>query len=198
MNKSKLKFILILLITQLLVSTTCADEPYYGFYPSPKGLDYKLFRHNIFGFEIDIPANWTIGVTGDAPTQVIIIYPEGMNTAEITPEYETISIGILPISGITLQEASGVAILGMQQGHNGIKMRGKPSNRRINGNSAINFSYLWPSKTGNTVLENVTLVHYNKRIYSVTIRTVERISKPKFRSHLSMVNSFKPFQPVAF
>jgi hypothetical protein len=43
-------------------ATVLAKNPYYGFYPSTKGKDFKLLKHNILGFSIDIPSTWTFGV----------------------------------------------------------------------------------------------------------------------------------------
>lgn len=175
-----------------------ANEPYYGFYPSKMGVNYKLLRHNIFNFELDIPKDWIFGVAGSTLGQVILIYPEGFNTAKFAPSYETISIGIIPITGITLVKAYDYILLGMSQNHNGLMVIKEKTIAAVGNNKAINFIYTWPSKTGNIVKENVFLVKYRKRIYSITIRTIEPIFWQQKKTHEEIVNTFKPIEPVQF
>ncbi len=175
-----------------------AKEPYYGFYPSEKGANYKLFRHNIFGFEVDIPKNWTFGVAGKAPGQIIMMYPAGLNTAKFSLSYETISVGIIPIANITLTEAYEYTLLGMKQSHKGLKIIKKSTDVKINGSKAVNFIYTWLSKTGNTIEENVFLLEYGPRIFSITTRTIEPVSEKQRKIHERIVNAFKPIKPVQF
>lgn len=175
-----------------------AEEPYYDFYPSEKGLDYKLFRHNIFSFEVDVPKNWTFGVAGKAQGQVIMMYPEKLNTGKFSPSYGTISVGIIPVSNISLVNAYEHISLAMQQSHKGLMIIQKNSHTEINNNKAINFVYTWPSRTGNTIKENVFLVEYGQRIYSVTIRTIDPISEKRKKIHNGIVSIFRPIKPVQF
>ncbi len=175
-----------------------ASSLYYGFYPSSKGAEFKLFRHNIFSFEVDIPQNWTFGVAGKAPGQVIMMYPEAVNTGKFAPSYETISVGIIPIPNVTLVKAYEYTLLGMKQSHKGLKIIQENTNVEINNNKVINFIYTWPSKTGNTIKENVFLIEYGKRIYSITTRTIDPISGNQKKTHEGIVNAFKPIKPVQF
>ena len=194
----KIIFILAVIVITIISSLGYAQKPYYGFYSSERGENYKLFRHNIFGFEVDIPKNWTFGVTDKAPAQVIMMYPEGLNTAKFFPSYETISVGIIPIANIELAEAYEYTLLGMQQSHKGLNILKKNTDLKINGNKAINFIYTWPSKSGNTIKENVFLIEYGPRIYSITIRTIEPVSEKQSKIHQQIVSAFKPIKPVQF
>jgi hypothetical protein len=119
----KRNFLLLAIILTLL-PTICgnAKEPYYGFYPSNKGVNYKLFRHNMFSFEVDIPKDWTFGVAGKAPGQVVMMYPERANTAKFRPSYETISVGIIPVANVTLADAYKNTLLGMMRYHEDLKI----------------------------------------------------------------------------
>ena len=189
---------LAVIIITIISGLGYAQVPYYGFYPSEKGENYKLFRHNIFGFEVDIPKNWTFGVTGKAPGQIIMMYPEGLNTAKFSPSYETISVGILPIANIELAEAYKYTLLGMKRSHNGLNILKNNTDIKINGNKAINFIYTWPSKSGNTIKENVFLIEYGPRIYSITTRTIDPVSEKQSKIHEQIASAFKPIKPVQF
>lgn len=74
----------------------------------------------------------------------------------------------------------------------------KNSHTEINNNKAINFVYTWPSRTGNTIKENVFLVEYGQRIYSVTIRIIDPISEKQKEIHNGIVSTFRPIKPVQF
>jgi len=173
-----------------------AASPYYAFYPSTKGPQYKLFQHNVFNFEVDLPADWTFGVAGKPPGQVIMMYPGKLNTGKFSPGYETISIGILPTPNISLEDAHEATTLGMKQVHEGIQFPNDKSKGSINGNESLNFSYIWSSKTGNKIKENVTLVKYKDRVYSVNVRTIEPISEKSIETHNGIISTFKPIAPV--
>lgn len=185
---------LIFTIVIFIFNTGYSEEPYYAFYPSEKGSNYKLFRHNIFNFEVDIPKTWTFGVSGKSPNQVIVMYPDGMDTGKFRPSYETISVGIIPIPNTSLQKAYEYILLGMKQSHKGLKITQKNNNLEISSNKAINFTYTWSSRTGNTIKENVFLVEHGKRIYSITIRTIDPISEKQKKTHKSIVSTFKPIE----
>jgi len=191
-------FVIVFITITIIPNIGNAVEPYYGFYPSEKGLDYKLFRHNIFSFEVDIPKNWIFGVAGKAQGQVIMMYPEGLNTGKFSPSYETISVGIIPVLNIPLLKAYEHTLLGLQQLHKGFKIIQKYSHTEINNNKAINFVFSWPSRTGNTIKENALLVKYGQRIYSVTIRTIDPISEKRKKTHNDILNTFKPIKSVQF
>ncbi len=192
----KILLILALIAIATMSNSSYAQDPYYGFYPSTKGSNYKLFRHNIYNFEVDMPKNWTFGVAGKGFGQVVMMYPESLNTGNFFPSYQTISIGIIPMENITLQEAYESVLLGMNHMHNDVVITQKVINAKINNNKAVNFIYTWLSKTGNTIKEDVFLVEYKSRIYSVTTRTIEPISKEQNKMHRQIVNSFKPIEPV--
>lgn len=194
----KIIFVLVFIFVTIMPNISFTKEPYYGFYPSEKGVNYKLFRHNIFNFEVNIPKNWTFGVAGKPPGQVIMMYPEGVNTGKFAPSYETISVGINPIPNVSLVKAYEYTLLGMKQFHKGLKIIHKNSNVEINNNKAINIIYTWPSKTGNIIKENVFLVEHEQRIYSITTRTIDPSSEKQKKTHKGIVNTFKPIKPVQF
>ncbi len=194
----KLVFVLLCTIVTIMVSIGYAKEPYYGFYPSEKGANYKLFRHNIFSFEVDMQKDWTFGVAGKAPGQVIMMYKEGVNTGKFAPSYETISVGIIPMPNITLVKAYEYTLVGMKQSHKGLKIIQQKTNVEINTNKVINFIYTWPSKTSYTIKENVFLVEYGQRIYSITIRTIDPITRSQKKIHEEIIGAFRPIKPVHF
>ena len=187
------KFIICLLIPLSLNSFFInAEEPYYGFYPSEKGLLYKLFRHNLYNFEIQLPKNWIFGVAGKVPNQVIIMYPQELNVSQFSSIYETITVGIIPISNITLDKSYEYTMLGMESSHNKLVIIKAKNIVTVNGNPAINVVYQWPSKTGNIINESVYLIKYGNKIYSLTTRTTT--SGKKLNIHQSIINTFNPIK----
>ncbi len=160
------------------------------------GSQFKLFRHNVFNFEVDIPNNWVFGVAGKPPGHVILMYPAGLNTGEFVPGYETIDVGILRQTHISLEAAHKALAAGMMQAHQGIAFSNDKSIGSLNGNESLAFSYSWPSKTGYTINENVSIVKYKDRIYTITIRTIEPISAKSHKNHETIIKTFKPTAPV--
>lgn len=169
---------------------------YYGFYPSEKGTCYKTFKHNIFGFSIDIPSNWVFGVNGEPPSTVVLIYPEGMITNKFTDYYETIEIGQLPVQNITLEQAQQMTMLGMNQKHSNITGGNQSSNAVINGNKSISWIFQWQSQAGYTVVEYITLVQGGEKIRSVAVRTARKDFDLRLQFYDNIVHSFKPCNPA--
>ena len=187
--------ILLAIIFPSLVNAGDAQQPYYGFFPSEKGQNQKRFVHNIFGFSIDIPSTWVFGVNGVPPTAVVFLYPEGLNTGKFSKDYETIEIGHLPFAGITLEDAQRAVMHGMSGKHPSFTMVQKPKTTTLNGLSAIVWLYKWPSKTGYTVSEYITLVQSESGIRSLAVRTTRRDFASRLSFYDGMLATFQPFDP---
>ena len=153
------------------LNTATEKQPYYAFYPSAKGQSHKRFQHNIFGLSVDIPANWIFGVNGTPPTAVVFLYPEGLTVSSFSPDYETIELGqLLPVKP-SLEEAQKLVMSGMQSKHPNITTITRPTKTVLNRRPAISWTFQWPSKSGYTVVEYVTLVQDESRIRSIAVRT---------------------------
>ena len=201
LNKSRLQFLTLLLISVLAfsccetkevqkeVEIENSSEPAYGFYDSEKGPEFKLFKHQLLGFEITIPANWIFGIVGQSQFAVAMIYPEELNTAEFSNDFETIEIGKIPSGDITLNEAYENVMLGMQQKHSIIDTILKREDYNLKNNSGIRWSYTWQSKTDFVVFEEISLIKFNDEIRSITIRTVNEPTTDKLSFYREMVES---------
>ena len=165
-----------LVLTVLICQSSWAQDksPYYGYFPSKIGSEWKQLQHNIIGFAIDIPSTWTFGIKGQPPTAAALLYPESMNLAQFSAEYGHLEIGTLPMKGISLTEAAGYTLKGMRQGHPNLVMIEEPKEQNIAGMPTITFSFSWLSKTGFTLIEKVRLLEEKGVIYSLTIRATQR------------------------
>jgi hypothetical protein len=172
-----------------------AQQPYYGFFPSEKGQNHKRFVHNIFGFSIDIPSTWVFGVNEVPPTAVVFLYPEGLNTGKVSKGYETIEIGQFPFAGMTLKEAQQTVMQGMGAKHPIFTIVQKPKKTTLNGMSAISWIYQWPSKTGYTVVEYITLVQSSSGTRSLAVRTTRRDYASRLSFYDGILKTFHPFKP---
>lgn len=186
----KVLIIVLLFFTITAYTQDTNSKPYYAFYPSAKGFDYKEFKHNIFGFNITIPSNWTFGVSGSFPEQVVVIYPEGLNTSQISGEFEMIEIGNIPVTDINPQEAISLVLSGMYLHHNDLKIDKDKYILEINGFQAISSTFSWKSKNGNTIMEYITLISTSIGYRSVTIRVTEPLYIEKRRIWIHSFGEF--------
>jgi hypothetical protein len=168
------------------------DKPYYAFYPSSKGSDYKEFRHNIFGFSVDIPASWIFGIVNKNNLPVVLIYPEQIKTGEFTDSYETIEIGMITKNGISLEEASEYTLDGMQLGHVEYKILKAPYATNIDGQASRAFTATWISKSGFTIYEYIWLIAYKDEIRTICLRTTFD-PEDKMGLYTNIVNSYEAF-----
>jgi|GEM_PF-2552475 len=168
---------------------------YYGFFPSERGSDYKKFVHNILGFSIDIPSTWIFGVSGTPPTAVVFLYREGLDTGKISKDYETIEIGQIPSNEMNLAEAYNVVMRGMKAKHPKFIIVKEPFVGKINGLPSMSWIYDWPSKTGFTVTEYITLVKSPDSIRSLAVRTTLSEYSSKLEFWDSILQTFEPFKP---
>ena len=176
-------------------STALCQATAYGYSSSSKGHDYKKFTHNILGFSIDIPSTWTFGINGAPPAAVVIIYPEGLNTGIFSAEYEAIEIGTLPAqTARSLSEAYDNVLYGMKSSHPNMTMLQSPQYTTLNSHNGIQWTHQWPSKTGFSISEFITLIETQSGIRSLAVRTTQDISL-KQSYYLSILNTFEPFQP---
>lgn len=171
---------------------TSPEKQYYGFYQSRLGSGYKRLQHDLLGFSIDIPNDWHFGVNGADKTAVVIIYPEHINTAFITENYETLEIGVLPFTGISLVQAYDMIVAGMMVDKRRFNLIDRHQKTDINNLPAIHFSYTWQSKTGVIIKEWVNLIEYHNQIRSVTFRSAENIFENRKDLYQIIVNSFDP------
>lgn len=170
-------------------------QPYYSFLPSKQGINHKKFVHNIFGFSIDIPSTWVFGVNGTPPTAIIFLYREGLNTGKLSKDYETIEISQIPFVGMKLKEAQETVMIGMKAKHSNLKMLSTPIKGQVNGRAAISWIYEWPSKTGYTVVEYLTLIQSSSGTRSLAVRTTRRDYASRLKFYDGIINTFEPFKP---
>lgn len=185
----------LLVIVLTLLANTAKAEQAYEFSPSGKGKNYKKLVHNILGFSIDMPSAWTFGVNGNPPTTVIVLYPNGMNTGKLSKDYEMIEIGNISFIDTTLEQAQQAVMRGMHAKHPSLKLVQKPKRMTLNGMSAISWIFEWPSKTGYTVVEYVTLAESAFGIRSLVIRTTNTNYSSKLVFYNDILTSFRPFKP---
>lgn len=172
-----------------------ATNAYYGFYPSSKGTEFKQFRHNIFGFAIDIPSTWVFGVNGTPPTAVVFLFKEGLNTAKLSKDYEVVEIGQIPFGNMGLEEAQLTVMRGMRAKHPNLKIVASPTTATLNGRPSISWTYQWPSKTGYTVVEYVTLVQSKSGMRSLAVRTTREDISFRYTFYDSILGTFEPYKP---
>lgn len=170
-------------------------DEYYGFFPSRKGATFKLFRHNILGFEIDMPANWTFGVVGAPPNAVALLYPDGLNTAKLSPDWKTIELGALSVPGLSLADAAKHTQQGMNSKHPGCRVTHELASTTVGTQSAVTWTYTWQSKTGNVVTEKLYLVQFGKSVRSVAVRSASPDPKVDLAAGDEMVQTFVPKAP---
>ena len=183
------------LLCASFASTALCQAPAYGYSLSSMGNDYKKFVHNLLGFSIDIPLTWTFGINGALPAAVVIMYPEGLDTGIFSAEYEAIEIGTLPAhTARSLSEAYDNVLYGMKSSHPDMTMLQTPHYTTLNSHNGIQWTYRWPSKTGFSITEFITLIDTQSGIRSLAVRTTQEFSlKQSF--YISILNTFEPFQP---
>lgn len=164
------------------------EKAYYAFYPSSKGSDFKKFQHNILGFAIDMPVNWTFGVVTKNNIPVVLLYPDGLNTGEFSATYETIEIGKIPLADISLEEAKKYTQDGLKLAHPGLEI---VDDSEISKQDMASFILRWPSKTKYTVYEYISLFKFKNEIRSIAVRTTfDPYEKMNF--YKEILNSFNP------
>jgi len=169
--------------------------PYYGFYPSPRGAEFKELRHNILGFAVTIPSSWIFGVTGQPPLQVAILYPQSLNTAVISDRYETVEIGCLPLEGITLGDAQARVQQGMSTVHPGVQTLEPPLYGETGGRRTVSWLLSWKSQTGTVIVDRPMLMEFQRQVRTVTIRAAAEVFYLQ-RTELEAVQlSFVPYDP---
>lgn len=188
------------LVIAPIILVACAlsassQQPYYGFFPSSRGEQFKKFVHNILGFSIDIPSTWIFGVNGTPPTAVVFLYPEGINTGIFSADYEVIEVGQIPAyTGTTLQKAQENVMSGMKTSHPNLKFLQNPAATSINGRAAVKWTYQWTSKTGLTIIEYIALVESSSGIRSLAVRTARNDFYSRQPVYDAILNTFEPFQ----
>ncbi|MDD4980930.1 MAG: hypothetical protein PHC54_06675 [Candidatus Omnitrophica bacterium] len=171
------------------------DKSYYAFYPSAKGNEYKEFRHNIFGFSIDMPSIWTFGVVNKDNLPVVLLYPDGLDTGKFTDSYETMEIGLIPERSISLEEAQKYVLDGMKAGHAGYKILKEPHATRFSEQAGRAFIALWVSKTGFSIYEYISLIPYKDQIRTICVRTTFNPQK-NLKLYDDIINSYKAFDQM--
>ena len=192
-----LRLVCLLLLFAPAVHLRAEDqqEPYYGFYPSDKGASHKKFVHNIFGFSMEIPSEWTFGVNGTPPLAVILLYREGLDTSRFCADYETMEIGKLAIEGKDIEEARDMVMRGMKAKHAGLTVTKIPAESKLAGFPSVSWICTWPSKSGFTVTEYITLVRSTSGTRSIAVRTTRADMESRKEFYDDLIGSFKPFAP---
>jgi len=171
-----------------------AKEQNYGFYESDKGAEYKEFRHNIFGFSVDIPNNWIFGVVTKDNIPVVLLYPEGLNTGRFSSDYETIEIGEIPLKEkVSLADAKKYTLDGMRLGHQNYEIINESQKMLQSGKECIWFLAKWPSKTGFDIYEYVFFIDSDDQVRTVAVRTTFDIKNRK-AFYDQIIESFNSFQ----
>lgn len=183
---------LLLVLAAACSSSEHADKPFYGFYPSAQGADWKQLRHNLFEFSIDVPSSWTFGIAGQPPTAVVLLFPESMNAGQITRDYGTVEIGRIEGPQGSLRELADMAIVGIRQKHASLQLDVPPREVRIAGRQAVSFEYTWPSMTGFQIVEQVSLVSDAGRVYSIAVRATREAMRDNGRMYARVSSTFKP------
>lgn len=185
--------VLLLIISSGVFAREPAAEPYYGFYPSPIGADWKKLKHNLLGFSIDVPASWTFGVSGTGALVVALLYPETIDTSKFHENYQSIEIGRIGGS-MTLEQVKRSVVAGMLQKHMDAEVIapivGQPKDKELKDNVVI----AWTSKTNIRVVEDITLVRTPDSIRSVTVRSSESVARTNKAVHRRIVESFVAHQ----
>ena len=172
------------------------DAAYYGFFPSARGSAFKLFRHNILGFEIDIPASWVFGVVGAHPNAVALLYPEGLNTAKLGPDWKTIELGEIPFPGVSPQDAMELVLNGMRSKHASLRVVSEPAATKIGGRSSVTSTITWTSKAGFVVTEKLYVVEFGKALRSVAVRSANPDPARDLTDGDGVIQTFVPLQPA--
>lgn len=190
---------LICLFSAMMIATPCYaagdQDAYYGFFPAQKGTNHKKFIHNIFGFSIEIPSTWVFGVNGTPPTAVVFLYHEGIDTGKLSEDYETIEIGQIPFGGMKLADAYDTVMRGMRVKHPNLTIVKQPAVGKVNGQPSMSWIYEWPSKTGYTVMEFITLVDSSSGMRSLVVRTTRRDYSSRMEFYSAILETFEPFRP---
>jgi len=169
--------------------------PYYGFYPSSLGPSHKVLRHNLFGFQIDMPSDWNFGVNARGGLPVVLLYPPNMNTTQITDAYQSIEIGSLPLPKISLEEAHRHLMTGMRMAHPALREVEPPVRVKVQNAEALQSLFTWQSKSQVEIAEWVTLVDNAHGIRSVTVRSAYGLFKRQRGMLRSLTATFQAFEP---
>jgi len=169
-----------------------SEQAYYAFYPSSLGEDWKRFQHNIFGFSIDMPASWMFGVHTKQPAYpVIMLYPDGIDTSKFSDKFEMIEIASFPAD--SLDAAFQNVLQGMRVSHPGLVLdKEKKETVFVGGENALEFQISWPSKTGYSIIEHITLISYNEQIRSIAVRAVDNLFKQHEQLYQKIVHTYRP------
>jgi len=119
-----------------------------------------------------------------------------MNTAVLSPAYEMVEIGRIPVDGLPLRRAQEIVLSRMRMKHQGLRVIDEPVNLRVGKNEALRWSYAWPSKTGLTIYERNTLIAYEGSVRTVTARTARSDYKSYLEFYDRIVMTFRPNEPA--
>lgn len=144
--------------------------PYYGFYPLADNPHQKELQHNLLGFSIRVPSDWTFGVAGDGPVSVAILYPDGLDTSRFTDKYISIEVGQFPAASLSLPDAYLAVFLSLNGAHAGLRFVEAPHFVDPEQETRLAWTHSWPSRSGVTIVEHILLVSFESTIRTVTIR----------------------------
>jgi hypothetical protein len=172
-----------------------STQAYFGFFPSASGADFKRFKHNILGFEIDMPASWTFGIVGSPPLAVAWLYPEGTDTAHIGPNWNVVEVGRLPPPSVSLEDAMAATLVGLRTKHPDLEVTSATAPTLVGELPSVVSTISWRSKSGFVVTEIIYIVQFGADLRSLAIRWVGTSQADYVSAAKRMVQSYVPTEP---
>jgi|TARA_Y100000310_G_scaffold327366_1_gene393602 hypothetical protein len=195
------------LILFVISSVWGQDEinQYFDIYPSSKGDNYTKLRHNVYGFSIDIPFDWTFRIVGNFPNDELIFFPEKMNLRVMSKEYENImiaNISMIPeLEGLSLEQACKATMVGKEKVYTGANKKyriSKLTQVKINDYEGYYYEFEIDSDTNPNlkVLEQLHFIKKGNEYRTITIRGEKLFIKSKSKFYNNILNTFKIFEPT--
>jgi hypothetical protein len=166
-------------------------SPAYEWVSSPRGEDWKTLSHNMLGFKVDAPSDWSFGIVGKTQKDaVVLLFPDELNTATFSADYQTIEISAYPIYGTVSEVKRNILLFWEFE---------RPITRTeptlevptaFNGRSAERFARSWTSREGIQIVEDVLLLENAKGVRSITIRCAEAMRAQNEPLHQDIITSF--------
>lgn len=185
--------VLFLLIVFLPFCASGEEKKLYSFADSPSKEGYKHFKHDLFGFEVDVPNDWVFGIITKGGIPVVGFYPEEVELSQLSEQWQMIEIGILPRTDAGLEGAYGTLRIGLEASNYQVdKIYTEAS---VHGNKAIAFNAFLNSRTGWKVRDQIFLVRSGLYIYSLKYSAVINEENP-IADISTVLKSFEPSEPM--
>lgn len=171
------------------------NVPYHCYYPSQRGPGFMRLVHNVFGFSIELPADWIFGANFVGGFPVAFLYPKSVDISKVEPGLEMIDITRLPIIGGDLDEVRGNTMRGRRVVHKDLTMVSEPRRFTLNGLEALSWDFRWTSRRGHTVNESMTLVQSPSGIRSISVKVIRDDFASRRKLYDEILGTFQPFEP---